>query len=251
MKNFKRIGAAVLVAALTSTAISASADIGGSMGNTTHGTRVWVIGVTQADEDYKEKYIDSPDPYSAGAGGINYLFRTWLEGARVSSCAVVLKENITLKYNEYLYRTRVFYLNGNNLVIPSDRFIVVNGNATLRIVEPRSGEPGKISGWNGKATVNGVEVTVKNGIAVLDGGKVEYLKGNPYGDLNGDGKINAKDATYALKAAAGRFDYDYDWNLTQYGEAYSDVTGDGVVNAKDVTEILKYVAGLPSTIDNL
>jgi hypothetical protein len=60
------------------------------------------------------------------------------------------------------------------------------------------------------------------------------------GDVNGDGKINARDARLLLRFLAG---------LTEAGEvieAAADFNGDGKVNARDARAILRHVAGLDS-----
>ena len=57
------------------------------------------------------------------------------------------------------------------------------------------------------------------------------------GDLNGDGRINARDARLLLRFVAG---------LTEEGEVdevSADFNGDGRVNARDARAILNYIAG--------
>ena len=56
-----------------------------------------------------------------------------------------------------------------------------------------------------------------------------------YGDANGDGTVNAMDATRVLRYVAG-------YSVTIDLEA-ADANGDGTVNAMDATRILRYVAG--------
>ena len=56
------------------------------------------------------------------------------------------------------------------------------------------------------------------------------------GDVNGDGKINAKDVTSLRRYLAGGY------GLT-VNDAAADVNGDGKVNAKDVTTLRRYLAG--------
>jgi hypothetical protein len=58
------------------------------------------------------------------------------------------------------------------------------------------------------------------------------------GDLNGDGRINARDARLLLRLIAG---------LTEEGEVnetVADFNGDGRVNARDARAILRFIAGL-------
>lgn len=55
------------------------------------------------------------------------------------------------------------------------------------------------------------------------------------GDVNGDGKVNNRDASSILRMLAG---YDVDVN-----ESALDVNGDGNVNNRDVSTILRYLAG--------
>ncbi len=58
------------------------------------------------------------------------------------------------------------------------------------------------------------------------------------GDVNGDGKLNAKDATAILKYIVGKLD-----NAPANFELLADVNADGKVNAKDATKILKTIVG--------
>ncbi len=58
------------------------------------------------------------------------------------------------------------------------------------------------------------------------------------GDVNGDGKLNAKDATAILKYIVGKLD-----NAPANFKAIADVNGDTKVNAKDATKILKTIVG--------
>jgi hypothetical protein len=58
------------------------------------------------------------------------------------------------------------------------------------------------------------------------------------GDVNGDGRVNARDARLLLRYIAG---------LTEEGEvdkAAADFNGDGRVNARDARAILQYIAGI-------
>lgn len=58
------------------------------------------------------------------------------------------------------------------------------------------------------------------------------------GDVNGDGKVNARDARALLRYIAGMAD---DGEVV---EAAADFNGDGRVNARDARELLRFVAGL-------
>ena len=55
-----------------------------------------------------------------------------------------------------------------------------------------------------------------------------------YGDVNGDGKVNAKDVLAIRKYLVGSGD-------ESFNEAAADVNADGKVNAKDVLKIRKYL----------
>jgi hypothetical protein len=58
------------------------------------------------------------------------------------------------------------------------------------------------------------------------------------GDVNGDGRVNARDARLLLRYLAG---------LTEEGEvdvSAADFNGDGRVNARDARAILQYLAGI-------
>ena len=61
-----------------------------------------------------------------------------------------------------------------------------------------------------------------------------------YGDANGDGVVNSRDATRILRYVAG---YEVEIDL----EA-ADANGDGTVNSRDATRILRYVAGYNVTL---
>lgn len=59
-----------------------------------------------------------------------------------------------------------------------------------------------------------------------------------YGDVNGDGKVNIKDATDIQRAAASIIE------LTDVQNVVADVNGDSKVNIKDATDIQKFAASL-------
>ncbi len=61
------------------------------------------------------------------------------------------------------------------------------------------------------------------------------------GDVNGDGKLNAKDATAILKKIVGKLE-----NPIENFDLIADVNEDGKVNAKDATKILKTIVGKDS-----
>jgi len=54
------------------------------------------------------------------------------------------------------------------------------------------------------------------------------------GDIDGDGIVNNKDATYMLRYLAG-------WNIEDINTIALDTTGDGRVNNKDGTRLLRYL----------
>ena len=75
-------------------------------------------------------------------------------------------------------------------------------------------------------TETNIEFAVQNGSVEV----IEYIPG----DINGDGKVNNKDATRLLQ-------YLSDWNV-EVVEAALDVNGDGKVNNKDATRLLQYLS---------
>ena len=64
------------------------------------------------------------------------------------------------------------------------------------------------------------------------------------GDINGDGKIDAKDALLALRISVGKYNPKDDEKIA------ADVNKDEAINAKDALEILKHSVGKPSVLDN-
>ena len=60
----------------------------------------------------------------------------------------------------------------------------------------------------------------------------------PFGDVNGDGKVNSSDARLALRAAVGLED------LTEVQKAAADVNRDGNVRSSDARKILRVAVGL-------
>ena len=61
------------------------------------------------------------------------------------------------------------------------------------------------------------------------------------GDINGDEKINNKDATFLLRYLAG-------WNIDGINTDALDTDGSGTVNNKDATILLRYLAGWTVTL---
>lgn len=66
----------------------------------------------------------------------------------------------------------------------------------------------------------------------------DELSDKLYGDVNGDGKVNIKDATDIQRAAASIIE------LTDVQNVVADVNGDSKVNIKDATGIQKFAASL-------
>ncbi len=63
------------------------------------------------------------------------------------------------------------------------------------------------------------------------------------GDVNGDDKIDAKDALLVLRISVNKYD------ATEGEAVAADVNKDAVINAKDALEILKHSVGKPSVLD--
>jgi hypothetical protein len=60
-----------------------------------------------------------------------------------------------------------------------------------------------------------------------------------YGDVNGDGEIDALDITLLRRFVAG-------WNVGEINLAAADTNGDGRVDEADITVLRRYVAGWPN-----
>jgi len=73
-----------------------------------------------------------------------------------------------------------------------------------------------------------------------------------WGDANGDGTVNAKDALQISRYAAGKgsvFGSSSDGEWEAYRFAAADVNGDGLVNSRDALQISRYAAGKSSQFD--
>ena len=103
-------------------------------------------------------------------------------------------------------------------------------------------------------SVEKVEYTLKNGVVTFIANGFSYyvfadmsdvMLYTPYGDLDADGYINAKDALMVLKLAVNKLE------MTDELFARGDVNFDESVNAKDALEILKFAVGKPSVLDEI
>jgi hypothetical protein len=103
-------------------------------------------------------------------------------------------------------------------------------------------------------SVEKVEYTLKNGVVTFSANGFSYyvfadmsdvMLYTPYGDLDADGYINAKDALMVLKLAVNKLE------MTDELFARGDVNFDESVNAKDALEILKFAVGKPSVLDDI
>lgn len=85
-----------------------------------------------------------------------------------------------------------------------------------------------VAGTNIETPFAVLTLSIGNGAAIL------------YGDANGDGVVNSRDATRILRYVAGY--------SVQIDLAAADANGDGNVNSRDATRILRYVAGYSVTL---
>lgn len=76
-------------------------------------------------------------------------------------------------------------------------------------------------------TETNIDFAVQNGFVEV----IEYIPG----DVNGDGKVNNKDATRLLQYLSG-------WNV-EVVEVALDINNDGKINNKDATRLLQYLSG--------
>lgn len=147
-------------------------------------------------------------------------------------------------------------------------FTATSATVTIQEEPPLSVTPSS-SALSGTYTVSGQVVTVTYDkpckVGYLSGGKYvaapAVASGSGYaftlpdgiteailvvkGDVNGDGKIKAGDASLIQKYVVHK--------ITLTNEAFfaADVTGDGKVKAGDATNILKYVVHKASTLDDI
>ena len=70
---------------------------------------------------------------------------------------------------------------------------------------------------------------------LFDQGRI-IVRNIVYGDVNGDGYINAMDVTRLL-----RYIWEVDTSSNSFVAANADVNGDGYINAMDVTRLLRYI----------
>ncbi len=92
-------------------------------------------------------------------------------------------------------------------------------------------------------------VTSTYTVTLAEGGAVQNVKIWLLGDVNGDGKINVKDATQVnryynnLSSIIGGQDED-----AGYRKLIADVNGDGKINVKDATQIKRFYNNLSSVL---
>jgi hypothetical protein len=135
--------------------------------------------------------------------------------------------------------------------------VEISGNYWVySVVNETTGEGGEYNNWADPNAVSTQELTVKKGdvicielstfkseseaapadtITVKTSFKADVNGDVMLGDVNGDGKINARDAMLALRYVAGE-DVEADLNAL-------DVDGNSKINARDAMLILRYVAG--------
>lgn len=140
-----------------------------------------------------------------------------------------------------------------------DRYADANGNAIYRLTYPALAEEGytrMLLAPNSKATVDKASMTVSipegtdiaQALLIPDGYK-GFIDADPasilqiavplmYGDVNGDGAVNAVDARWALQAASGVR------TLTEAQRILANVNGDSTVNAVDARWILQAASGV-------
>ena len=140
-----------------------------------------------------------------------------------------------------------------------DRYADANGNAIYRLTYPALAEEGytrMLLAPNSKATVDKASMTVSipegtdiaQALLSPDGYK-GFIDADPasilqiavplmYGDVNGDGAVNAVDARWALQAASGVR------TLTEAQRILANVNGDSTVNAVDARWILQAASGV-------
>ena len=100
-----------------------------------------------------------------------------------------------------------------------------NAETGLSVISVKP-ESGTVFRYDGQTEVDFELMPVNGGVTVTD-----YIKG----DINGDGKVNNRDAARLMQHLAG-------WDV-EYEKAALDVNGDGKVNNRDAARLLQYLAG--------
>ncbi len=165
---------------------------------------------------------------SGNLTAVDALTYTWTNTARVKDATYILVDNVRMN-------------NGSSSVVKSEGeqvkdmidalpSIVVLADASA-IQEVRTYYTSLAETEKAKVTNLSKLEKAEADLAALQGGTYEL------GDVNGDQRVDAKDALDVLKFAVGKS------NLSEAQMVAAEVVGDNAINAKDALEILKYSVG--------
>ncbi len=179
--------------------------------------------------------------------GTNKIAENLFSGC-VSLETIVIPDTVkTINYNAFdgCVRLRKLVIGNSVTTIESNAFANCLLLPSVIILESVTDiHDGAFEGCHESLIIFGVEGSDAQRFAKNNGFNFEVIgSSTTLGDLNGDDKINAKDALEVLKAAVGKV------NLTDEQKAVADVNKDGDINAKDALEMLKYAVGKPSVLD--
>lgn len=233
-----------LITNLTLEAYSASSPVnpGGNSGGGGGGENVNTIGVSLSEASGKAgEIVEITLDITGNTGFVNL----GLEISYDSSVLTLLSVSENEEVSAICTTAESIDTNPYNIVWDSDSDVDFNGTLatfTFKIADnaPTGDYPVDVNFYRGRDGdyVDGDDVNYNGDenpiILNYVCGKINVYTHIP-GDIDGDGEVNNKDATYLLRYLAG-------WNIEGINEEALDTTGDGRITNKDGTRLLRYLA---------
>jgi len=152
-----------------------------------------------------------------GSGMIGYASAEYLTSCTQLIDKPVIKEAIEMKLDE---------TNKKITLEPDVKLEHIKKNYASAVIKDKSGNIIETAG-----------TTIGTGSTITVGEKVYTVV--KMGDINGDGMIDARDASRILSSSVGQFNMDKD-----YLKSAADITKDGTFDARDASRILSFSVGL-------
>lgn len=233
-----------IITQLTLEAYSASSPVspGGNSGGGGGGENVNTIGVSLSEANGKAgDIVEITLDITNNSGFVNL----GLEISYDNSVLTLLSVGENEEVGAICTTAETIDTNPYNIVWDSESDIFFNGTLatfTFKIADdaPSGNYPIDVNFYRGRYGdyINGDDVNYNGDEIPLnlnyECGMVNIYTHIP-GDIDGDGVVNNKDATYLLRYLAG-------WNIEDINEAALDTTGDGKITNKDGTRLLRYLA---------